>query len=315
MSNLSLHLSLWAKPPSLGTWRTLTLSFLTGLLVSACGGGTSTSTTADPTSNESNSITSPFVNPSTNSTVTLGVYTAPIPSTPEYEKEIITIVMRTATLTNDTAQLYALRFNSPDPDIYAGSVKGIGNNTASIDNLTYFKYLSGTLRTGTAALSVPVTGYLKVVTSLGSPTLGALDETWVSKPNNSLKLDTAATTSQLAGVWTGRFTYPFGVAEKFSITFTTDPTSSEPNRLTTTSSTFFQQDCQMTLGEAKPALGGVNLFTVSFKVPSATQCFLKNQTLTGVAYVTSSPVAGKTQRLQWIAVAPDGRGVSFRADR
>jgi hypothetical protein len=71
----------------------------------------------------------------------------------------------------------------------------------------------------------------------------------------------------------------------------------------------------MTLGEAKPALGGVNLFTVSFKVPSATQCFLKNQTLTGVAYVTSSPVAGKTQRLQWLAVAPDGRGVSFRADR
>jgi len=64
-----------------------------------------------------------------------------------------------------------------------------------------------------------------------------------------------------------------------------------------------------------PAMGGVNLFSVSFTVPNATQCFLKSQNLTGVAYVTSSPTPGKTQRLQWLATTADGRGVSFRADR
>jgi hypothetical protein len=197
-----------------------------------------------------------------------------------------------------------------------GTAKGIGTNNATIGDLTYFQNVSGTLRSGTAALSVPSAGLLKTVVSYAAtPTEGARDLTWYANPDNALKLDTPATASQLAGRWTGRWTYAFGFVENFSLTFTADPSTTEPNKLSTTSSTFFQQDCQMTLGEAKPALGGVNLFTVSFKVPSATQCFLKNQTLTGVAYVTSSPVAGKTQRLQWLAVAPDGRGVSFRADR
>ena len=154
-----------------------------------------------------------------------------------------------------------------------------------------------------------------MVSYAATPTEGARDLTWYANPDNSLKLDTPATASQLAGRWTGRWTYAFGFVENFSLTFTADPSPTEPNRLSTTSSALFQQDCQMTLGEAKPALGGVNLFSVSFKVPQATQCFLKNQSLSGVAYVTASPVAGKTQRLQWLAIAPDGRGVSFRADR
>jgi hypothetical protein len=77
----------------------------------------------------------------------------------------------------------------------------------------------------------------------------------------------------------------------------------------------FQSDCQISNGSVSPALGGVNLFSLSFAVPNATQCFVKSQNLTGVAYVNSSPASGKTQRLQWIATTADGRGVSFRADR
>jgi hypothetical protein len=265
----------------------------------------------DPSNITPDPITPPVVNPNTSTTVSPGVYAALWNG-----KEITSIVMRTSNAANDTAQLYALQFNSPDPDIYAGTAKGIGTNTATIGNLTYFQNVSGTLRAGTAALSVPSAGLLKTVVSYAATsTEGARDLTWYANPDNALKLDTPATASQLAGRWTGRWTYAFGFVENFSLTFTADPSATEPNKLSTTSSTFFQQDCQMTLGEAKPAFGVVNLFTVSFKVPSATQCFLKNQTLTGVAYVTSSPVAGKTQRLQWLAVAPDGRGVSFRADR
>lgn len=313
MSYSSLHLSLRAKRPTLGTWRALALSFLTSLLLSACGGGT-TASVADPTgptNNASNPTTPTVANPNTSTTVSPGVYTALWNG-----KEITSIVMRTSSLANDTAQLYALQFNSPDPDIYAGTATGIGTAAANIANLTYFQNISGTLRMGSAALSVPSAGLLKTVVSYAAtPTEGARDLTWYANPDNALKLDTPALASQLAGRWTGRWTYAFGFIENFSLTFTADPSSSEPNRLSTTSSTLFQQDCQMTLGEAKPAVSGVNLFSVSFKVPSATQCFLKNQALTGVAYVTSSSVAGKTQRLQWIATTADGRGVSFRADR
>jgi len=309
----SLHFPLWAKPLSLVFWRALSFSLLTGLLLSACGGGT-TSTTADPTDPNNitpPTITPPVVNPNTSTTVSPGVYTALWNG-----KEITSIVMRTSNAANNTAQLYALQFNSPDPDIYAGTATGIGTISANIANLTYFQNVSGTLRTGTAALSVPSAGLLKTVVSYAAtPTEGARELTWYANPDNALKLDSPATASQLAGKWTGRWTYAFGFVENLSLTFTADPTASEPNRLSTTSSTLFQQDCQMTAGEAKPALGGINLFSVSFKVPPATQCFLKNQTLTGVAYVTSSPVPGKSQRLQWLAIAPDGRGVSFRADR
>lgn len=315
MSYSSLNLSLMAKRPSLGTWRALFLCFLTGLLLTACGGGSPSSiTSADPSDPNYSSpipVTPSVVNPNTSTTVSPGVYTALWNG-----KEITSILMPASSSANDTALLYALQFNSADPDIYSGTATGIGTNTANIGNLTYFQNVSGTLRTGTASLSVPSPGLLKTVVSYtNTPTEGARDLTWYANPDNSLKLDTPATASQLAGRWTGRWTYAYGFVENFSLTFLSDPTPSEPNRLTAASSTLFQQDCQMTLGEAKPALGGVNLYSVSFKVPMATQCFLKNQTLTGVAYITSSSAAGKTQRLQWLAIAPDGRGVSFRADR
>jgi hypothetical protein len=35
--------------------------------------------------------------------------------------------------------IFVLQFNSQDPDIYAGTAKGIGTNAANIANLTYFQ--------------------------------------------------------------------------------------------------------------------------------------------------------------------------------
>jgi hypothetical protein len=111
----------------------------------------------------------------------------------------------------------------------------------------------------------------------------------------------------IEGKWVGRWSYAYGYIDNFSLTFSDTGVVS--------SSMTFQSDCQISNGSVSPALGGVNLFSVSFAVPNATQCFVKSQNLTGVAYVTSSPASGKTQRLQWIATTADGRGVSFRADR
>jgi hypothetical protein len=305
MSKPSLIIHQQAKPASLVAWRQLVLCLVSSILLVACGGGSSTSTLADP-SDPSNppSITPPVVNPNTSTTVSPGVYTALANG-----KEITSIVMRTSATNAAAAQLYALQFNSPlDPDIYSGSLSGIGSNSANISNLAYFQNVSGALRTGTANLTVPSAGLLKTsVSYTATATEGARDLTWYANPDSRLKLETAATLGVVQGRWVGRWSYAYGYIENFSLSISDTGVA--------TSSMTFQSDCQISNGAVAPAVGGVNLFSVSFNVPNATQCFLKSQNMTGVAYVTSSPLPGKSQRLQWLAVAPDGRGVSFRADR
>jgi hypothetical protein len=224
-------------------------------------------------------------------------------------KEVTSIVMRNSATNSASAQLYALQFTAPlDPDIYAGSLSGIGSNLATISKLTYFQNVSGTLRSGTASLTVPSAGLLKTTVSYSAtPTEGGRDLTWFANPDNRLKLDTPALLETIEGKWVGRWSYAYGYIDNFSLTVSDTGVVS--------SSMTFQSDCQISNGSVSPALGGVNLFSVSFAVPNATQCFVKSQNLTGVAYVTSSPASGKTQRLQWIATTADGRGVSFRADR
>ena len=306
MSSSSLKINLQAKPTGLGVWRVSLLSLTLATLVTACGGGTSTTAGSDPSVPDVTPlpITPPVVNPNTSTTVAPGVYTALLNG-----KEVTSIVMRNSSTNSASAQLYALQFTAPlDPDIYAGSLSGIGSNLATISKLTYFQNVSGTLRSGTASLTVPSAGLLKTTVSYSAtPTEGARDLTWFANPDNRLKLDTPALLETIEGKWVGRWSYAYGYIDNFSLTVSDTGVVS--------SSMTFQSDCQISNGSVSPALGGVNLFSVSFAVPNATQCFVKSQSLTGVAYVTSSPVSGKTQRLQWIATTADGRGVSFRADR
>ena len=307
MSTSSLTTNLKAKPASLGACRLAFLSLTLALLISACGGGSSSKSAAsDPTIPNLTppTTTQPVVDPNTSRSVSPGVYTALLNG-----KEITSIVMQNSSTNSSTAQLYALQFNSPfDPDIYSGSLSGIGSNSATISNLTYFQNVSGSLRKGTATLTVPSAGLLKTTVSYtATSTEGAIDLTWYANPDNRLKLDSPALLETIQGKWIGRWTYAYGFVDNFSLTISDIGAAS--------SSMTFQSDCQINNGSVSPAIGGVNLFSVSFTVPNVTQCFLKSQNLTGVAYVTSSPTPGKTQRLQWLATTADGRGVSFRADR
>jgi len=306
MSSSTLKINQQAKPKGPGAWRVSFLSLTLAALVTACGGGTSTTAALDPSVPGVTPlpITPPVVNPNTSTTVAPGVYTALLSG-----KEVTSIVMRNSSTNSASAQLYALQFSAPfDPDIYAGSLSGIGSNSATISNLTYFQNVSGSLRTGSASLTVPSAGLLKTTVSYSAtPTEGARDLTWFANPDNRLKLDTPALLETIQGKWVGRWSYAYGYIDNFSLAVSDTGVVS--------SSMTFQSDCQISNGSVSPALGGVNLFSVSFAVPNATQCFVKSQSLTGVAYVTSSPALGKTQRLQWIATTADGRGVSFRADR
>ena len=306
MSSSSLKINLQAKPTGLGAWRVSFLSLTLATLVTACGGGTSTTAASDPSVPGVTPlpITPPVVNPNTSTVVTPGVYTALLSG-----KEVTSIVMRNSSTNSASAQLFALQFTAPfDPDIYAGSLSGIGSNSSTISNLTYFQNVSGSLRTGSASLTVPSAGLLKTTVSYSAtPTEGARDLTWFANPDNRLKLDTPALLETIQGKWVGRWSYAYGYIDNFSLTVSDTGVVS--------SSMTFQSDCQISNGSVSPALGGVNLFSVSFAVPNATQCFVRSQNLTGVVYVTSSPASGKTQRLQLIATTADGRGVSFRADR
>jgi hypothetical protein len=109
------------------------------------------------------------------------------------------------------------------------------------------------------------------------------------------------------GNWTGRLGYSVGSAENFSMSI------SSAGAISTAMS--FQQDCVLSNAKLAPNFDGTNLFSLSLSVPTATQCSLKSQTLNGAAFVTASPLAGKTQRLYLVGVTTDGRGISFKADR
>ena len=305
MSNTSPNINLKAMPSSLGAWYLVFLSITLAALLTACGGGSSSTAASDPTNSTETlgTTTPPVVNPMTSTNVSPGVYTALWNG-----KEVTSIVMQTSTTNLAVAQLYALHFNSPSaPDIYAGTLSGIGSNSATINSLSYFQNVSGTLRTGSAILTVPSAGLLKTTVSYAATsTEGARDLTWYATPDTRLKLDTPALIETIQGKWVGRWSYAYGFVDNYSLTISDTGAASSPMT--------FQSDCQIS-GNVSPATGNVNLFKVNFYVPTATQCFVKGQSMTGVAYVTSSPMPGKSQRLQWLATTADGRGVSFRADR
>lgn len=297
-----------AKTFSLGDWWVAFLSIALALLLTSCGGGGTSGASTSDSIGTSDPTLPPAANPNTSTNVSPGVYTALwIDPSDKITKTITSVVMQTSTTSPVSAQFYALYFNSPsDPDIYSGSLSGIGSNSAVINSLGYFQNGTGTLRTGTATLTVPEAGRLDTSVSYASMSTDG-PRSWSANPESSLKQDTPAAISSIQGKWTGRWSYAYGFAENFTVNISDTGTVS--------SFMTFQSDCQITNGNVAPAIGGVNLFNLSFNVPNATQCFVKGQSLTGAAYITRSTIPGKTQQLQWVATAPSGRGISFRADR
>jgi len=275
-----------------------------GLLVSCvlmgCGGGGSSSSSSGsgtPTSQ-----------------VNLGVYTTS--STNISSGKDLTLIINSHSASSTNGLFYALQFNSlatqvQQPDIFSGSIAGIGNTTASISSLTEFSTDLNTLKSGTASFSFPTQDKLKVdVTPQSGSAIQWSDAT-------SIALDT---TNSLVGTWTGNLYYPTAASVPLTIAFTSQPTFSDPNNLVISNLQFSGTACNITNGNATPSLSSVNLYNLSMSLANATGCVLRDDiakpgSLTGVAYVTTSPVVGKTKRLQWVAITSEGRGLSFRADR
>ena len=278
----------------MATWL-LSLLTLTG-----CGGGSTgpaiveetTTTTPSPT------IPAPVI-----PLITPGAYVASLNG-----KDWVAMLLPTTQGSGTVTNFYGLHYNAADPDLFSGS--GIITSTSSANLSRAFVYpnITAAARTGTGSLTYVGNGAVRA--NLSFPSTGleqGKDINVVASPPSNYKYNTAPTLSSAQGTWQGRWSYGFGSVDNFNLSI-----SSQGN---VSSSMSFQQDCVLTQGILAPNFDGTNLFTFSVTIPTATQCSLKSQTLNGAAFVTTSPVAGKSQRLYLLGVTTDGRGISFRADR
>ena len=276
------------------TWL-LSLLTLTG-----CGGGSTgpaiveetTTTTPSPT------IPAPVI-----PLITPGAYVASLNG-----KDWVAMLLPTTQGSGTVTNFYGLHYNAADPDLFSGS--GIITSTSSANLSRAFVYpnITAAARTGTGSLTYVGNGAVRA--NLSFPSTGleqGKDINVVASPPSNYKYNTAPTLDSVQGTWQGRWSYGFGSVDNFNLSI-----SAQGN---VSSSESFQQDCVLTQGILAPNFDGTNLFTFSVTIPTATQCSLKSQTLNGAAFVTTSPVAGKSQRLYLLGVTTDGRGISFRADR
>jgi hypothetical protein len=274
----------------------MTLFALVSLIV-GCGGGSGGSSSTDASNASSGSS-------STSSTPQLlpGAYVASL-----FEKDWVGMLLPTKTGTSTTYQFWGLYYNGSDPDIYSASSNVVSATTA-LPLVYVYPNISAAVRTGSGTLSQ--LGNNVVLTSLAFPAAGlelAKSINVAASPPNNYKYNTPASLSTVQGNWTGRLGYSVGFAENFSMSI------SSAGAISTAMS--FQQDCVLSNAKLAPNFDGTNLFSLSLSIPTATQCSLKSQTLNGAAFVTASPLAGKTQRLYLVGVTTDGRGISFKADR
>lgn len=266
-------------------------------LIAGCGGGSGSSSNTDASNASSGSSSTALP-----AQLLPGAYVASL-----FDKDWVGMLLPTKTGTSTAYQFFGLHYNGSDPDIYSGSSDVVSATTA-LPSVYVYPNISAAVRKGSGTLSQ--LGNNVVLTSLAFPATGlelAKSIGVAASPPNNYKYNTPASLSTVQGNWTGRLAYSVGFAENYSISI------SSAGAISTAMP--FQQDCVLSNAKLAPNFDGTNLFSLNLSIPAATQCSLKSQTLNGAAFVTASPLAGKTQRLYLVGVTSDGRGISFKADR
>jgi hypothetical protein len=271
----------------------------------ACGGGNSTSdvvgsitpdSTTPPTGISTPIDVVPLI-------ITPGAYAGTLSG-----KDWVTILMRSQQGAGATSQFLSLYYNTVDPDIFSGSGLIAGVESAALAKVMLFQNTLSSVRIGTGTVSK--TSANALTANLSFPATSSELAKSIAASGNmpaAYQYNLAPAQASIQGTWQGRWSYGMGSSDNFSLFISSQG-------LVSTSLTF-QQDCRITQSTLLPNFDGTNLFAWNLVIPNATLCSFKSQTLTGAAFVTASPVAGKTQRLYAVAISPDGRGVSFKADR
>jgi hypothetical protein len=204
---------------------------------------------------------------------------------------------------------YGLSYKDKDisrvPDLYSGSGLFTDVNSASFTRLSVYPNTTAVLRTGSGTLSNLGNGVVNA--QLSFPEAKSNDQCPFQLPFTQFRFPDVLYVALLGARAATVRSYGFSSAGEFTLNISAQGEIS-------TSQTF-QQDCLLTQGALAPSAYSSSLLTFTLTIPDATQCSLRNQTLNGAAFVTASPVAGKTQRLYIAGVTTDGRGISYIADR
>jgi hypothetical protein len=287
--------------------KALILSLLVTItLMVGCGGGSSSGTVADVITSSTLSSTTaspPLIAP--------GAYVAIIKEKDDRVREWVSMLLPTTQGSGTILNFFGLLFNyeSIEPDLFSGSgTFAATTNNATLTRVFIYPFISAVVRNGTGTIRNLGDGHVSAdLTFPANGVESGRDISVVARSPNNYKNNSPATLSSVQGTWQGIWSYGVGSSKDFTLNISGQGELS--------SSMSFQQDCKLTQGSLLPNFDGTNLFTFSVTIPTATRCSLKSQALNGAAFVTSSPVAGKSQRLYLIGVTTDGRGISYRADR
>jgi hypothetical protein len=195
---------------------------------------------------------------------------------------------------------------NPVPDLYSGSGLLTNVNSASFTRLSVYSSTSAVLQNWLwHFIFTEVNGLVEA--KLRFPDAKSNDRTVAAGAISNATYNTSANLNSVKGSWKGRWSYGVSSAGEFPLNISC---ARRHQHITDFSARLLANQ-----GALAPSAYSSNLLTFTLKIPNATQCLLGNQTLNGAAFVTASPVAGKTQRLYIAGVTTDGRGISYIADR
>ena len=260
------------------------------LTVSGCGGGAAPETVAGSKSNAGTSEAPP-------ATVLAGAYTGTL-----YDKSFVSFVTASASSQINWYALYYFDTGSAAiiPVIYSGSAALGSSGAATVAVVREFGS-SAAVRTGSASITAAsLQAYQLSMSNLSAPNNQAM------APNISAVVTDASISGTWSGVWSDNINAAFNAAA--SVQFDA-----------ALAATVNFGSCSRTIRLASATASASPYFAVTAEVPVQTNCPRNTSasavSLSGVAFVYPSPLAGKTRRLELVVVDSTGSGFSFRGDQ
>ena len=270
-----------------GLWA---LALAACLTVSGCGGGAAPETVAGSKSNPE----TPAVPPAT---VLAGAYTGTL-----YGKSFVSFVTASAFPQINWYALYFFDTGSAAiiPVIYSGSA-ALGNSGVATVAVVREFGSSAAVRTGSASITAAsVQAYQLSMSNLSAPDNQAM------APNTSAVVTDASISGTWSGVWSD------------NINAASNPAASVQFDAALAATVNFGS-CSRTIRLTPATASASPYFAVTAEVPVQTNCPRNTSasalSLSGVAFVYPSPLAGKTRRLELVVVDSTGSGFSFRGDQ